>query len=681
MSNLTLLITSSLLVSLPGLNPISCSGTSTSTNSNQQRRDTSQFCVWKRFAALLLKVLLTCDACFGKEVTTMLEATFPLPTDFETSVEGEHADKTLSPELEKCVNAATSSPLQPLLATEVWEEGEEESQEIERPPPAAATVPSPEKPTALAEECHRVATDPPGTGIPASLNLGVVYLLQELANQLLRMKESTGLAGMEKLAALELYLLCLRTRNCSNPHWGLEHYSSEEISLDLSKLIVHVGEPALLVLHRKWPLCLTPSCVVQGVSKACFLPDSQRLIKGFSAHAVCQIMKSALQAVKYMDSSSVQVALEVCCKSRMKHAAEAMDILMSMPKHSISSEVLFCLASNMLEVHQYSLARLEEIEDGSYLVEQQPIIGEDWNDDQDETSSPAGPCSSILGTPGSKSLLGPAQQPSSFSRTLSTNQPCSQRTHACKFTHMAPPYYPSESTHTAVCIRKRRAQMQEFLHRAFRAGIRGLETLANERDDESLNYNHLKAPRYASDVRMLLEIACSMGNHYIRTFLQALPPAVGSPHVLYEASLTIAHHLSQNHPHQLAIHLRNQPLVGIVQDAMQKFAKCIEKQAHIISKNTSCQKEVVEMIREMEEMSKCYPTGDKELGNFLTSLVDGLKNNRKLRQLIMKEFQGYVHTRSFGGTRPPKNQLGHQSTVTVDIDPSPFLIACEMWDD
>lgn len=648
---------------------------SMSAESDKQRRDISQFCVWKRFAALLLKVLLTCDACFGKEVTTLLEATFPLPTDFETSAKGERADMTSPPERDNAF--ANNLPLQSLLnATEVWEGREEVSQEIEKPLPASATVPCPEEYQSVAATC----TGSPVIAIPASLNLSVVYLLQELANKLLRMKESTGLAGMEKLATLELYLLCLRTRNCSDLHWGrLEHYSSEEISSDLSKLIAHVGEPALLVLHRKWSLCLTPSCVVQGVSKACFLPDSRRLLKGFSAHAVCQIMKSALQRVKYMDCSSIQVALEICCKSRMKHAAEVMDILMSMPKHSISSRVFFSLASNMLEVHQYSLARLEEIEDGSFL-EQQPIIGEDWNEDHDETSFP-GLCSSILGTPASKSLLAPTQQPSGLSHALSTNLPnrqCSQRAH--EITHMAP-QCSYESTHTAVCIRKRRAQMHEFLHRAFRAGMRGMETLASERDEESLKYDHLKAPSYASDVRMLLDIACSMGNLYIRTFLQALPPAVGSPHVLYEASLTIAHHLSQNHPHQLAIHLRNKPLLGIVQDAMLKFAKFIEKQA-LVTKNTSCRREVVEMIREMEEMSKCYQTGDKELGNFLTSLVDGLGNNKKMRQLIMKEFQGYVHVRHFGDTSALKSKFGHQTCTDIDVNrPSPFPIACEMWDD
>ena len=644
--------------------------------------------MWKRFVALLLKVMLTCDAYFGKEVTTMLEAAFPLPTDFETSVQDAKVDKTLSFEPEKHTEATTNNPLQPLLhVIKVWE-GEERQQETEKPPPDAAALPSPATTSVLAEQSQSVVITGLATaGIPVSLNLSVVYLLQELADKLLRVKEAT--AGMEKLAALELYLLCLRTRNCSNPYWGLEHYNSEQISLDLSKLIVHVGEPALLVLHQKWSLCLTPGCVVKGISGACLLPESQKISKGFSAHAVCQVIKSFLQSVKHMDFGSIQEALQICCKSGRKHAAEVMDILMSMPKSSISSEVYFCLSSNMLQVHQYNLAKLENIkqssphrQDGHY-IEQQPIVGESWEEDHDETSVPVvpDPCSSILGMPDSKSLLGSfsSQQSSSSSHALSPSLPsptqqCSQL--ACSIAPQYPKAANGSARTTVQFTPKVRDHTNEFLHRAFRAGMRALEILVSERSEESESYNHLKAPKYAPDIKQLIEIACDMGNQYILALLQVLPSAVRSPHILYETALAIACHLSQNHPHQLAIQLRNQPLVGIVQAAMQKFAKCIEQQAQV-SKTASCQKQLVEMITEMKEISIYRPSGDKELSNFLTSLVDGLKN-KKLRQLITENFQDYVHVKSVGDRR----KFTHQTNTNIDnLNIPPFVIACEMWDD
>ena len=176
-------------------------------------------------------------------------------------------------------------------------------------------------------------------------------------------------------------------------------------------------------------------------------------------------------------------------------------------------------------------------------------------------------------------------------------------------------------------------------------------------------------------MKAVLKIACTMGNQQMLQFIEAIKQAMISPYVLQEMALTIAQHLSQEHPHQLAIQLTFGPLASLLREALSQFIKCIRLKTSVAWKN---QKPgvVIELINGMRETARYVPNGEEELGSFIMSLACEVKN-RKLKRLLTHNFPEYFPNY---WSQPPKETAGQ--TTKSNHSSSPFrLVPAECWDD
>ncbi len=101
---------------------------------------------------------------------------------------------------------------------------------------------------------------------------------------------------------------------------------------------------------------------------------------------------------------------------------------------------------------------------------------------------------------------------------------------------------------------------QKLLQQAFSAGLKALEVLGIETSERlSSSSDKILKPDYASGVRVVTTIACTLGNQQILKAVEGVRLSVTSPYILHETALAVAQHLSLEHPHQLEIHLRREP--------------------------------------------------------------------------------------------------------------------------
>ena len=157
-------------------------------------------------------------------------------------------------------------------------------------------------------------------------------------------------------------------------------------------------------------------------------------------------------------------------------------------------------------------------------------------------------------------------------------------------------------------------------------------------------------PEYASGVKTTVTVACTLGNTQIMQLLKVLPTVVTSPQVLQESALSIARHLSQNHPHQMEIQLRNEPLAGILREAVHQFANCVGRKLTCGPKYYGA--DIIELLKEMQKTAHYLPTGQEDFSKFLSSLLQQYRN-RKLRKLITENFPDYSDGPCVSGVDQP----------------------------